>query len=453
MASVIEQCQVAPSPGSAAELTLPLTYFDHGWLGFHRMRRILFYKLPISRPDFVQTIIPTLKDSLSLTLKHYIPLAGNVACPQDWSGYPELRYITGDSVSVIFSESDMDFNYLVGNHPRDANDFYHFIPQLAEPKDAPGFQLAPVLAIQVTLFPNHGISIGFTNHHVAGDGATIVKFVRAWALLNKFDGDEQFLDKEFIPFYDRSVIKDPNGVGMSIWDEMKKYKHMMTMSDIVTPPDKVRGTFIITRNDIGKLKNLILSRRPNLTHVTSFTVTCAYVWTCVIKSEAAIVEEIDENGMEFFGCAADCRAQFNPPLPPSYFGNALVGYVARTRHVDLAGKEGFIIAAELIGEAIQKRMKDEEWILSGSWFKEFGKVDEKRSVSVAGSPKLDLYAADFGWGRAEKLEFVSIDSGDSISMSLSKSKDSDGDLEIGLSLSKTRMNAFAAMFTHGLSFL
>nr|AQQ82604.1 malonyltransferase [Nicotiana benthamiana] len=453
MASVIEQCQVAPSPGSAAELTLPLTYFDHLWLGFHRMRRILFYKLPIFRSDFVQTIIPSLKYSLSLTLKYYLPLAGNVACPQDWTNYPELRYVTGDSVSVIFSESDLDFNYLVGNHPRNAKDFYHFIPQLAEPTDAPGFQLAPVLAIQVTLFPNHGISIGFTNHHVAGDGATIVKFVRAWALLNKFNGDEQFLDKEFIPFYDRSIIKDPNGVGMLIWDEMKKYKHMMTMSDIVTPPDKVRGTFIVSRDDILKFKNLILSRRPNLTHVTSFTVTCAYIWSCLIKSEAATGEKIDENGVEFFGFAADCRAQFNPPLPPSYFGNALVGYVARTRHVDLAGKEGFTIAAELIGEAIQKRMKDEEWILSGGWFKEYDKLDVKRSVSVAGSPKLDLYAADFGWGKPEKLEFVSIDSGDSISMSLSKYKDSDGDLEIGLSLSKTRMNAFAAMFTHGISFL
>ncbi|XP_019230047.1 PREDICTED: malonyl-coenzyme:anthocyanin 5-O-glucoside-6'''-O-malonyltransferase-like [Nicotiana attenuata] len=252
MASVIEQCQVAPSPGSAAELTLPLTYFDHMWLAFNRMRRILFYKLPISRSDFVQTIIPTLKDSLSLALTHYIPLAGNVACPLSSSGYPELRYVIRDSVSVIFSETDMDFNYLISNHPRDAKDFYHFVPQLAEAKDAPGIQLAPVLAIQVTLFPNIGISIGFTNHHVAGDGATILGFIRAWASLNKFSGDEQFLANEFVPFYDRSVIKDSHGQAMSIWDVMQKFK--LEMCEIVTPPDKVRVTFIITQDDITKLK-------------------------------------------------------------------------------------------------------------------------------------------------------------------------------------------------------
>ncbi|MCD7453622.1 CDK-activating kinase assembly factor mat1 [Datura stramonium] len=454
MASVIDQCQVAPPPGSAAELTLPLTYFDHMWFVFHRMRRILFYKLPIFKSDFIQNFIPALKDSLSLALKHYTPLAGNVACPLNFNGYPELRYVTGDSVSVIFSETDMDFNYLIGDHPRNAKDFYHFVPQLAEPKDAPGVQLAPVLAIQVTLFPNHGISIGFTNNHVAGDGATIVGFIRAWAILHKFGGHEQFFSDEFIPFYDRSVIKDPYGQGMFIWDEMKKYNP--EMHDIVTLPDhKVRGTFTITRDDIGKLKNLILSRQQStLTHVTSFTVTCAYVWTCLIKSEDATDrEETDTNVMEFFGCAGDCRTRVNPPLPPTYFGNCLVAYMAKIRHVDLVGKEGFTVAVKLIGEAIQKRIKDEEWILTGNWFKELTTLDENRSFTIAGSPKLDLYAADFGWGRPAKLEFISLDNGNGISMSLSKSKDFDGDLEIGLSLSKTRMNAFAAIFSHGLNFL
>ncbi|KAK4723632.1 hypothetical protein R3W88_026411 [Solanum pinnatisectum] len=134
---LIEQCQVAPPPrGGADELTLPLTYFDHMWFGFGYIRRILFYKLPISKLDFVQTIIPTLKRSLSLSLKHYTPLASNIACPLNSSGYPELRYVTGDSVSITFTETDMDFNHLIGNHPRNAKDFYPFIPQSAQPKDA-----------------------------------------------------------------------------------------------------------------------------------------------------------------------------------------------------------------------------------------------------------------------------------------------------------------------------
>ncbi|XP_006367188.1 anthocyanin 5-aromatic acyltransferase-like [Solanum tuberosum] len=454
MASVIEQCQVEPHPSGAAELTLRLTYFDHTWLAFGRNRRLLFYNLPISKPHFVQTIIPSLKHSLSLALKHYTILAGNLVCPIiNSSGYPELRYNTGDSVSVIFSETiDMNFNYLIGNHPRNAKDLYPLIPQLAEPKDAPGVQLAPILAIKVTLFPNFGISIGFSNHHAACDGNTIVRFTRAWALLNKFCGDEQFLENDqLIPFYDRSIIKDPHEQGMSIWDVMKTFK--VEMRDIIVIPDidKVRCTFIIGHNEITKLKNLILSRRPSLAHVTSFTITCAYVWTCLVKSEVTTIEITNENVMEFFVCAADCRARINPPLPPSYFGNCVMGYVTQTRRIDLIGKEGFTIAVELIGEVIQKRTKDKEWILSGNWFKEFSTIDTKRLLSVSGSPKFDLYSADFGWGKAEKIESVSIDNGGS--MSLTKSKDSNGDLEVGLSLSKAQMNAFAAIFTHGLSLL
>ncbi|PHU04325.1 hypothetical protein BC332_25147 [Capsicum chinense] len=168
-------------------------------------------------------------------------------------------------------------------------------------------------------------------------------FIRAWALLQKFGGHEQFLSKELILIYDRSIIKDPYRQAMSIW-EVKK-KNNLEMRDIVTLRErKVQG---------------------------------------------------------------DCRAGLNPPLPQSYFGNYIVGYIVRTRHSNLAGKEGFTIAAELIGEVIQKMMKDEEWIQNGSWFKELNTIGENRMVTVVGSRKLDLCAAYFGWRRAAKLEFDS----------------------------------------------
>lgn len=94
--------------------------------------------------------------------------------------------------------------------------------------------------------------------------------------------------------------------------------------------------------------------------------------------------------------------------------------------------------------------KDKEHVLSGDWLKECN-VPDNRSFSIVGSPKFDLYEVDFGWGRPEKWEYISLD--DSLFMSLIKSKDSNGDLEIGLSLPKTQMNAFATIFIHGLSFM
>ncbi|MCD7456300.1 hypothetical protein HAX54_031217 [Datura stramonium] len=92
-------------------------------------------------------------------------------------------------------------------------------------------------------------------------------------------------------------------------------------------------------------------------------------------------------------------------------------------------RKGFTIAAELIGETIQKRMKDEEWIVKCECIRELRNVDLNLTLSVSGSPKLDLCAVDFGWGRPEKVEFLSIDNAKGVSMSVSKYKDSDKDLE------------------------
>ncbi|KAG5579377.1 hypothetical protein H5410_050004 [Solanum commersonii] len=341
MASIVEQCEVAPPSCATDKLTLPLSCFDMVWLYNQLVLRILFYKLPIDKNSFIQKVIPTLKHSLSLTLKHYLPLAGNFVCPLNSSDHPELRYVKGDSVCVAFSETDMDFDYLVSNdHPRNAKDIYHFVPHLTEPKNVLGVQFAPVLAIQ------------------------------------------------------------PYGLKGLLWDKMKKHKSTADHV-ILTPPDNiVRGTFIITRNEIEKLKNLISSRRPSLTHVTSYTVTCGYVWACLIKSEDNTDIIIDDNVMEYFSCTVDYRARFDPPLPLSYFGNCVVWYIVKTRHVDLVGNEGFIIAAESIGETIHKRNKDKEYVLSGEWLEEDDGGEDRRfkPLSVAGSPKFDLYATDFGWG-------------------------------------------------------
>lgn len=141
MASVIEQCQVVSPPRYASEVTFQLTCFDHTWLAFGCTQQILFYN-----HHFVQIIVPSLKHSFSLALKHYTILSGNLVSPLiNSSGYPELRYKTGDFVFVTFSETTAtDFNYLISNHPRYAKDFYPFIPQLAEPKNAPGVQLVSI---------------------------------------------------------------------------------------------------------------------------------------------------------------------------------------------------------------------------------------------------------------------------------------------------------------------
>ncbi|XP_073297110.1 phenolic glucoside malonyltransferase 1-like [Primulina huaijiensis] len=442
-ADVLEHCRIEPVPDTVAELTLPLLHFDIPWLYFHPVERLLFFDFPISESRFVESIVPKLKESLLQTLKHFLPLAGNIVHPLD-SSRPYSRFVVGDSVSLTIAECNKDFNHLTGNHPRVSDEFYACVPQLPPATYSSEAVVFPVLAVQVTLFPDHGICLGFSNHHAIGDASSIVRFIKAWASVNRFGGDSKLIDDKSLPFYDRTAVEDPEGLDSIYWNMMKKSRPVES-PPISFPLNKVRATFVLTKEDVQNLKSFVLLKRPEM-RVTAFTVTCALVWVCVVKAAAA-TEEVADEEPEYFGFAADCRGRLDPPLPTTYFGNCLAFVKAESTHGLLRGKDGFLVAVECVIKAIQKTVYNEKGILDGAeeWPLEFGKLIGKRLFGVAGSPRFDLYDSDYGWGRPKKFESASIDS--DRSMSLCKSRDSEGGLEIGLSRPKKKLDKFASIFT------
>ncbi|KAG6432377.1 hypothetical protein SASPL_103953 [Salvia splendens] len=455
--SVLRRCTVAPA-SDAAEQRLPLTYFDMLWLYFHPIERLFFYKHPCSAADLTETIAPHLLSSLSQTLRHYLPLAGNLFHPLD-SGMPDLRYFSGDLVAVTFAESNgdpADFDYLSGNQPREADDFHLFVPKLPESvtDSESGCRKFPLLAIQVTHFPEIGIVIGVTNHHVAGDASSIVGFLKAWSSTAKLGGEAEFAP----PFYDRSVLKDPTGRREIYWNQMQSLKFGESKPGGILPTNKVRATFILQKTDIEKLKKVVMEREPdsNSIHISSFTVTIAYFWSCVDRSTAeAGEEEIGDEDAEFFGFAVDARSRTDPPQPAAYFGNCVGFVVAESRHGVIRGEEGFQAAAKVVGEVIRDKVNKKGELLSDAdeWLVKFAPVLRSRAFGVAGSPKFDVYGVDFGWGKAVKYEAVSIDGDPNLSLSLCRSRDFERGLELGISMSKRAVDAFATAFYHGLKAL
>ncbi|KAK4418747.1 Anthocyanin 5-aromatic acyltransferase [Sesamum alatum] len=194
-----------------------------------------------------------------------------------------------------------------------------------------------------------------------------------------------------------------------------------------------------------------LAAEPGLIHLSSFTITTAYVWSCFAKSAAESGEEVDDNEPEYFAFAVDARHRLEPPVPATYFGNCLAFIVTESRHGLLRGSDGFVAAVKSIGEPIANKANNKEEILRDveDWVVKFGPLVAKRFFGVAGSPKFDLYDTDFGWGRPKKYESVSIDRDGSIS--LCKSREFEGGLEIGLSFPRKKMDAFAAVFADGLT--
>ncbi|KAK1366401.1 Transferase [Heracleum sosnowskyi] len=465
---VLEQCGVSPPHDAVPVTSLPLQFFDLVWLTFNPLGRVLFYDFPYSTDHFIQHIVPNLKTSLSLALKHFTPLAGKLLTPSATSSTTDcqIRYLDGDSVSVTFAECTDNLDHFLGNHVRDADLLKPLVPQLLSTtcihSSGENCSASTLFAIQVTVFPNRAICIGITNSHVVADGSSVFNFVQAWASIakqvntsdGKLDVNDVVSSGDFqIPSYDRSSIKDPHGLGtmlmkvlVPLFDQIQQQKEGIQDSSNI----KVRATFVLTEANVKALKNMVSKKRPNLAYVSSFTVLCAYLWTCFAKSRATVFEDVHNlDEPQNFGFVMDCRARLDPPLPASYFGNCLVPCLGVQTGRVMVGDEGLAAAAEVLGDAISVKLKEGPLHGSDKWLESFaGVMRGEWNIGIAGSPKLDYYNnIDFGWGKPLKFEFVDEP------LSLSRCKDSKMDTEIGVILPKNEMDEFSKVFTQGLQSL
>ncbi|CAJ2669108.1 unnamed protein product [Trifolium pratense] len=467
-----EQCKV--SPHSSTQLSLPLTFLDLMWLRFHPVERIFFYTLPNSQSHptfFFQNLVPKLKSSLSLTLQHFLPLAGNIVWPSD-SPKPFIQFNPNDDgVSLLLAQcdDDIDFNKIIEhNSAHEASLSRSFVPHL-ESTDS----FASIISIQITLFPKNGFSIGITTHHAVLDGKSSTMFIKAWASIcksleeTKSPNLEPFLE----PFLVREVIKDPNdfeNVFINNWNKVSAHfdtsnvRSIKIMSNMFQPniKDSVRATFELTRADLEKLNKRVLSKWNNIVEggaqeqehpkkLSSFVLTCAYVSVSVAK--AIQQSEIDKKQTLCFGFPVDYRARLDPPIHENYFGNCVCSHLVDTEPEDFTKEDGFVIVAKKIYGKINKMDKGVPEGTKTLMFRYMAMIAKGvKGMGVAGSTRFGVYEIDFGFGRPEKVEITSIDRG--LTIGLTESKDLKGGVEVGLVLDKNVMDLFHTIFHEGLCF-
>ncbi|KAJ9550493.1 hypothetical protein OSB04_014538 [Centaurea solstitialis] len=444
--TILEKCQISPPLNTIGERSLPLTFFDLGWLLFHPIHQLFFYEFPHSKSRFIETVIPNLKHSLSITLQHFFPFASNlIVYPAQNPRKPEIRHVEGDFVALTFAECSLDFNDLIGNHPRECSKFYPLVPVLEGGTKVSDFVKFPIFSVQVTVFPNSGFTIGLTNHHTLSDATSRYELLKAWTSIAKYGTDEIFLANGSLPFYDR-VIEYPQCLDDIFFNQHtintldENYRH----PQLVSSTDRVRATFVLTRAQINSLKKWILLQLPKLEYVSSFTLGCAYIWTCITKSRVHLDRKKTENELERFACVIDWRSRLDPPVPQTYFGNCVGPCFTTMKSTILTGNKGFVTAVELITKSIRETVKNNQGMLKDAetWLDRF--VVKVPTVGVAGTPKHDVYGLDFGWGKPKKYETISIDFGQAISVNVSSK--SPEDLEFGLSLPAKQMDAFISIY-------
>ncbi|KAH7691946.1 Transferase protein [Dioscorea alata] len=445
---ILEQSHVSPPPGSVPSTTIPLTFFDIIWLFSGPVQRLFFYSFPHSTSHFINHHLPNLKTSLSLTLQSFFPLSGHV---RQLGNEFELFYIDGDSVSFTVAESNSNFRTLSGHQPRSFKSLLSLSPAL---KTISGELIGgPLMAIQVTVFPNQGLCLGISIKHVACDGTSSMNFMKSWAATCRAGAGSLVLAVP--PVYDRSMVVDPANLSSIYYNvsmEAAKAAAAAAAAETLTPAssksisgnyeedmDLVSATFTLRKDQLEKLKKMMGPKS------STFVVACAHAWTCLMRSRRQ-----PEETTAYAGFAVDCRQRLEPPLPEGYFGNCVGAAFAEANTGEMTGEEGVRVAGKVLKKAVEELGGG---VLRGAdkWPEKVIEMLPKRPLSVAGSPKFKVYETDFGWGWPEKVEVVSLEQNGALSMA--ESGKEEGGIEIGLVLTKKEMEEFSLAFHDALKVL
>ncbi|WJX65749.1 hypothetical protein P8452_50375 [Trifolium repens] len=448
---VIEVCNIEPyhepTKPSQSPTSLPLTFFDLLWLRFPPVERLFFYEFTNSTTFFYETFLPNLKHSLSLTLQHFLPFAGNIVWPIG-SSKPIINYVPDNFVSFTVVESNSSFKDLSSNHC-ESSKRHHLIPLLNT-----SHEKASLVSFQVTLFPNNGFCIGITTHHAGLDGKSSTNFMKSWSYItcsnSNLDSSFLSLPENLTPSFDRSLIEDqyngeaygyawmkhggPNNKSLKVWDSYGTSKN-----------DAIKSLFELTPSNIQKLKAYAKNEvKMNVTNLSTFSITCAYLLSCLVEVEKPKEEKV------IFIFTIDCRTRMDPPISSMYIGNCITGQKVELEPKKFIGKlDGFLSALEGMNEGLNK-VKNED-VLNGveNWLDHMFDVNESTKLySIAGSPRFEVYGIDFGFGKPKKVDMTSTDK--TGAFSLSESRNNDGGVEIGLALNKQEMEAFSTLFVQGL---
>ncbi|CAN6571917.1 unnamed protein product [Malus baccata var. baccata] len=239
-------------------------------------------------------------------------------------------------------------------------------------------------------------------HHAALDSNTPFLFLRSWAHICKqfHQSNDILLPDQLKPFYDRSlrIHKREDTSFTEICHDQNERDHHKQQQE----------------------------RDPSF-HMSTFSLTCAYTWVCLVK-----VEQGEEKEMKGDKILAEGKG--------------------------LLGEDGLVVAVNAISEAIKGL--DNGGVLNGAedlvsrLYLSDGQnssAAEPRRVHTTGSHRFDICGTDFGWRRPRSTEVFRKNGTGAITFS--DGKNGGGAVDIGLVLEKHHMEAFASLYAKCLETL
>ncbi|NP_001141965.1 Omega-hydroxypalmitate O-feruloyl transferase [Zea mays] len=325
-----------------------------------------------------------LRDSLSRVLSQYYPFEGRLAVRED--GRLAVR---NDRRGVPFVDAVSDYEL-----------------QVVCDATAPGSELlgdlvyvsmqhenaleAPMLTVQVTTFKCGGFVLGLAMNHCLADGQSAAEFICSWA------ETARGVAMSTPPYLDRTVQRArPIPTVDFAHDEFAEIEDVSGLAGTFGKEPCVYRSFTFDAGKLHRLKQAASEQGQGGTKSSVFVALTAFVW---VSRTRALRMLPDQKSKLLF--AVDARLRVDPPLPPGFWGNAIIFACCISTARDLLSKP-LSAAARSIREAIVRT--DDAFIRSAVDYIELNsgaRPSLMATTLVTAWNRLRFRAADFGWGEA-----------------------------------------------------
>ncbi|KAI9121667.1 hypothetical protein K1719_008700 [Acacia pycnantha] len=393
--SVVSSHTVIPSEPTPTGI-FPLSDFNHFRLSNHAP--LLF----VYRPHFndqasLQFSIHTLTKSLSRTLVHFYPFAG------------QLREIHGGRFQLHCNS--MGARLLEAVSAAELDDFTDFQPNRYVEQLFPKIDYnlpmeeIPLLLIQVTRFRCGGLTLGVSVLRAVVDGVSAVRFVNSWATITR--GDGLGLSSSELLLRDSTILDSRKPCTTPRFDHPEFSPPPLWESSLVETEDNEDSTAIlkITKDQVQKLRGKASDFDPPRRRYTSFEVISGVLWRCVCKARY----RGNGNQPTRLSTLVNCRNRLRPPLTNAYFGTVTMPTVTKTSTFDAVMSKPLGYAVGEIRRALEKLTDD--YVRSALDYvgsqKDVRLLRNTSTGKSKGNPNLTLVSwmnfsvqdSDFGWGK------------------------------------------------------
>ncbi|OEL18276.1 Shikimate O-hydroxycinnamoyltransferase, partial [Dichanthelium oligosanthes] len=376
---VVESSLVTPSQGTPRE-QLWLSPIDLQLVNRGHTPTVYFYRPAVddasAAGDFFD--VARLKESMARALVDFYPLAGRLGVD---AGGRFVIDCNAEGALLVVARSDVTVGD-VSPSPE--------LKKLFVPRVEPWSSI--MLAIQVTFLKCGGVAFGTALHHAAADATSAFRFFHKWSELCSGRDDGAMVETE-LPCHDRGLLR-PRSPPFVSPDAFAVFCPKLTLTQTSEPATSKVITF--SKDHVAALKHACGG-------VSTFCALSAHVWRCV-----CVARGLPADATTRLTLPANIRGRMEPPVPDSYFGNAII-WVGTSGMVRDITSEGLADTAGRIRGAV-RRMDDEVVRSAIDYFE----LAEKNGQPMPGNqPETDLrviswlgmpvYDADYGWGKPQLM--------------------------------------------------